>query len=134
MFINMVTSHALTQIFLFSQAESLCTIPTARWHLFNINIFYLLNMIYKSLISRSYNIKTNWNMFMNMVTSHTLTQNISFITSRISVHHSHHQRAMKSKMMFTPQQYIFFPEHMYSWYINPWFQVVITWKLIGICL
>jgi hypothetical protein len=43
-------------------------------------------------------------MFINTVTADTLTQKISFLSRRISVHSSHRQRAVKSKMAFTPQQ------------------------------
>jgi hypothetical protein len=43
-------------------------------------------------------------MFINMVTADALTQKISFLSRRISVHSSHRQRTVKSKMALTPQQ------------------------------
>jgi hypothetical protein len=43
-------------------------------------------------------------MFINMVTADKLTQNISFLSRTISVHSSHRQRAVKSKMAHTAQQ------------------------------
>jgi hypothetical protein len=58
----------------------------------------------QSLILSSYKIKTYWNMFINMVTTDTLTRKISFLSRKISVHFSLRQRAVKSKMVLTPQQ------------------------------
>ena len=46
---------------------------------------------------KSHNIKTYWNVFINKVTSHTLTRNIHFLTGRIFVYLSHRYRVVESK-------------------------------------
>ena len=50
-------------------------------------------------ISSSHIIRTYRNIFRNMVTSHTLSQNIYFLTSKNSGHPSHQLMAVKSKFV-----------------------------------